>query len=60
MNAVLISFVAKPILRRIGTAAAVALAAQGIPEETVNQVITGLGALGLVSLDLYNSWRDKK
>jgi tetrahydromethanopterin S-methyltransferase subunit D len=60
MNALLINFVVRPVMRRVGTAAATALVAQGINGDTVTQVMSGIGAAGLIGADLVSSWWDKR
>jgi hypothetical protein len=47
----MVKTIAKILLKRVGTAAAVALVSQGVPEETVTQIVTGLTAFALVMLD---------
>lgn len=50
----------KPCLRRLGSMAAVFLVAQGIPEDTVTTIITGLSVGGLVGADLILSAVNKE
>lgn len=51
--------IAKPLLRRIGVLVAGWLAAQGIPQETIDIIVNGLIAFGLVGLDLALSYRNR-
>lgn len=44
--------IAKPLVKRVGTAAGALLIAQGIDGSTVEQIVTGLSALGLIAVDL--------
>lgn len=49
-----------PVARRVGTAFAAYLLAQGIPADTAEQLLTALGVVGGLSLDIALSlWRDK-
>jgi hypothetical protein len=52
--------IAKPLLRRAGTALGVYLAASAVPAENIDQIITGLGAAGLVAIDLLSSHLARK
>lgn len=47
--------IGKPILRKIGTFAAGYLAAQDVPPETIDIIINGFVAMGLVGFDLVHS-----
>lgn len=49
---ILVRQVINPLLSRVGTLLAGALAAQGINGETTQQIVTGVIALGLVLVDL--------
>lgn len=44
--------IAAPLGRRIGTAIAAALLAQGIPQELANQVLLALGVVGGLAIDV--------
>jgi hypothetical protein len=48
----LVRQVLNPLLSRVGTLLAGALAAQGVNGETTQQIVTGIIALGLVVVDL--------
>lgn len=49
---ILVRQIINPLLSRVGTLLAGALAAQGINGETTQQIVTGFIALGLVLVDL--------
>lgn len=48
--------VAAPIGRRIGTAIAAYLLAQGIPQELADQVLVALGVVGGLALDVLTAY----
>lgn len=52
MKSLLIRNLLKPLLSRLGTAAAALLVAKGFDGELVSQLITALGASALVAADL--------
>ncbi len=51
---------AKPILRRLGTIAATSLVAWGLPQDVVQQAITGLTALLLVVIEFVATREGRK
>ena len=59
MNRVLVEIgknVAAPLGRRIGTALAAYLLAQGIPAGMVEQFVLGLGVAGALALDMISAY----
>lgn len=52
--------VAGPILRRIGTIAAVYLASQGVGPDKVEQVLAAFAIIGGVAYDLAADWLARK
>ena len=52
--------VALPLGRRIGTALAAYLLAQGIPQDMVAQFVLGLGVVGALGLDVISAYVAKR
>lgn len=52
--------IAKPILRRVGTVVAAYLVAKEVPQDVIDQIVTGLIALGLVGVDLAFSYLNRQ
>ncbi len=48
--------IAAPLGRRIGTALAAYLLAQGIPQDLTDQVIVGLGVVGGLTFDVISAY----
>lgn len=63
MNRMLVEIgknVAMPLGRRIGTALAAYLLAQGIPAGMVDQFVLGLGVAGALGLDIISAYVTKR
>jgi len=56
----MVKTITKTILKRVGSAAAVALLARGVPAETVEQIVVGITALALVLVDVGAEYLDQK
>lgn len=55
-----LSDVLKPLARRVGTALAAVIVAQGVPNDTADQIATGAVAAMLLILDLVHSKFDRR
>lgn len=60
MKRFILNELAKPVLRRFGSYLAGALTALGVAAPSVDQIETGLVALGLVAVDLVSSHWNRK
>lgn len=57
----IVKSVAGPLGRRLGTAFAAYLLAREVPQDLADQLLTALGVVGGVTLDIALSmWRDQK
>ena len=55
----IIEQLAKPLLRRAGTALGLYLVGQGVTAENADIIVNGLIAGGLVAVDLINSYQNR-
>lgn len=60
MSLFLLEQMALPLMRRAGTAIGTVLVSYGVQGDTVTQITTGLAAASMVTIDLLNSYLERR